>query len=85
MELEVLEGAELLLKKFKPIILFETVMDFEVFRKSPIRKNTEDLLRSLNYEIFRLSPEKAPEKTTYPNFSDNSLAIPIEESESFLK
>lgn len=77
MELEVLRGAQGILRKFKPIVFFETFMDFEVYRNAPIRKDASDLLLELGYELYRVADDGELLKVSYPNFSHNTLALPI--------
>lgn len=76
MELEVLTGAKELIRKFRPKIIYETMMDFELYRKAPIRKLTEDFLRENGYELFRVTEKEGAVPVTYPHFSLNTLALP---------
>ncbi len=76
METEVLEGARKALQKFRPKVVFETLMDFEAIRKRPIRKEAEAFFLSLNYQIYDILDDGSIRKTSYPNFGLNSLALP---------
>ncbi|MCO6431348.1 MAG: FkbM family methyltransferase [Deltaproteobacteria bacterium] len=73
MELEVLMGAEGLLERDRPVIVFETLIDD--FDKAKI-KRTEELLRSHGYLLFGMHFErKKMTPTTFPYFQEDTLAI----------
>jgi FkbM family methyltransferase len=76
MELEVLTGARQLIRRFRPKIFFETILDFETFRGRPIRQLSERLLRDLGYRLFKISADGNLEPVVYPHFSQNTLALP---------
>jgi FkbM family methyltransferase len=77
MEWEVLSGARNLIRKFRPKIFFESLMDFETFRGVPIRKLTAELLAGLGYELYSVSSDGSLKAVAYPDFSANTLALPV--------
>ena len=81
MELEVLMGADALLKRDKPVILFETLL--ENFNHEKIKK-LEEYLRSLDYLILGIDPDTGMlTQVGYPNFGSDSLAITRSQLEEF--
>jgi len=73
MELEVLNGAQETLKKDRPFVLVETLMDFD--GPSQRRLQLEKNLKGLDYQLYgvtlsNLSP------VCYPDFPANCFAIP---------
>jgi len=82
METEVLEGARQVISRFRPKIVFETLMDFETILGRPIRQEAETLLKSLGYEIYEILDDGSIRKTAYPHFGLNSLALPVNDAGS---
>ena len=76
MEWEMLSGSQETLKRHRPLILFETRLEFEIGRGIPVLKMTEDLLNSFDYDLYRIDDTGGITKTQYPLFSPNTLAIP---------
>ena len=76
MELEVLKGATETLKQHRPLIAFETAMEFEAIRRIPIRKQTEMLLSNYDYQLYSIEKGWPLQEIAYPNFTANTLAIP---------
>lgn len=76
MEIEVLRGAQEILGKFRPKVFMESLMDFEGYRKSPVRKAAADLLLGLGYKLFQVTDTGALKPVEYPNFSHNTLGVP---------
>jgi FkbM family methyltransferase len=52
MELPVLRGAQEILKRDRPIVLYETRIEFEQAAEAPIFSIIADLLRGLGYSLF---------------------------------
>lgn len=78
MEFEVLKGGEKTLRRYRPVILLETLMEFETHRNAPVRKHALEFLRSLDYRLVTPSASLSP--VTYPQLSANTLAVPNEYS-----
>lgn len=77
MELEVLRGADQILARFSPTILFESIMEFEVFRRRPVRKEIEEFLTSRGYRLFSVGPSGETQPVRYPHFTQNTLAMKV--------
>ncbi len=75
MEFEVLSGARRLLEAHRPTIFYETLMDFEAYRKEKVRQRAADLLLGLGYRLYRVIPNEGISEVRYPHFSANTLAI----------
>lgn len=73
MELEVLQGAAALIARFRPLIAFEAMMEFEASRGKTIRRETEALLRSWGY---RLEDAVTLAAVAYPRLPAMVLARP---------
>lgn len=78
MEGEVLRGGEKLLRRFRPVILFESLLEFERHVGKPIRRHTQDWLLGLGYELYKIRSDGSLTVTRYPDLSANTLAIPRE-------
>ena len=76
MEYEVIKGGMRTWEALKPILYYETLPAFEAFRKQPVFKWIEDLLKPLGYSFFRIEGGGALIPTAYPDLSANTLAIP---------
>ncbi|MCI0340531.1 MAG: FkbM family methyltransferase [Planctomycetales bacterium] len=75
MELEVLQGGLETLRRHRPVVVFETLMEFERHRGAPVRRLTEDLLRGLGYRLYRIEPDRHDREVRYPDFATNTLAL----------
>jgi hypothetical protein len=51
-------------------------MDFEVFRGKPIRREAEEFLKKLGYQLYTVVPGEPLRPATYPNLAANTLALP---------
>jgi FkbM family methyltransferase len=74
MEYEVLKGSIETIRKYKPIIYYETRLEFEMGRKRKVLFELEKLLISLGYELFSFKKNKL-EIVSYPNYKSNTIAI----------
>ncbi len=77
MEIEVLLGARATLARFRPVIVFESLLEFEAIRNRAIRKEVEDLLLGLGYEILGIADSGPQLPARYPSLPANCLALPI--------
>lgn len=73
LELDVLDGAMKILQKYRPNILFEISISNEEQKKSA--QELEKKLRSLGYQVLRISRDFDLLPTTYPNFSESLVAM----------
>jgi FkbM family methyltransferase len=71
-ELEVLEGAEEVLRRDLPALFYESLV--EHFAVEKLRR-IEDLLVGLGYDLFRLTKDLKLVPTRYPYYHSNTLAI----------
>lgn len=76
MELEVFRGGKETLTRYRPVLLFESLMDFEKYRRAPIRKELVTFLRGLNYQLFRLDAKGRRSPVDYPYLTEATLALP---------
>lgn len=77
MEYEVLCGAKNCLRQYRPVIFFESLMEFESYRGKPVLKHLSTYLRELGYEFFEISPKGKRTPVDYPYFSSSTLAVPV--------
>lgn len=75
MELEVIMGGLETLKKIKPIIYFETRIEFEEIRNQKVLLEIENALTKLGYNLYSTGPKNKLENVQYPNFKANALAV----------
>jgi len=75
MELEAMQGGLQTLTKFKPILLYETLIEVEKNRGRKVLFEIENLLNSLGYQIYGLTKRGAKIPTSYPHYESNSVAI----------
>lgn len=76
MELEVFKGGKETLTRYRPVLLFESLMDFETYRNAPIRKELVSFLKSLGYELYRLDAKGRKASVDYPNLTEVTLGLP---------
>lgn len=76
MELEVLKGSLETLRKFRPIVLFETMEIFRQSRGFDIFLEMENLLKSLNYKLYDLTEAHSLVEVHSGTLPDNTLALP---------
>jgi FkbM family methyltransferase len=76
MELEVLKGSQETLKKFRPIVLFETMELFRESRGFDIFLEMENLLRGLNYKLYDLTEARELAEVHSDSLPDNTIALP---------
>jgi FkbM family methyltransferase len=76
MEYEVITGGMSTWKKYRPVIYYETLKEFEVYRKKPVFKYIEDLLSGLGYAFYKIREDSSFVTTLYPDLSTNTLALP---------
>ncbi len=76
MELEVFKGGKETLVRYRPVLLFESLMDFENYRKAPVRKDLVFFLRGLKYDLYRLDANGRRAPVDYPHLAEVTLAIP---------
>ena len=76
MELEVFKGGKETLTRYRPVLLFESLMDFEKYRKAPVRKELVAYLHSLKYHLFRLDAKGRRSPVDYPYLAEITLALP---------
>jgi FkbM family methyltransferase len=76
MEGEVLRGAEKTLAKYRPEILFETLMEFEAIRGEKVREETLAWLKQRNYRIHALGENGELREAVYPHLPEMCLATP---------
>lgn len=76
MELEVFKGGQETLARYRPVLLFESLMDFESYRRAPVRKELVAFLRGLNYALYRLDAKGRRAPVDYPHLSEVTLALP---------
>lgn len=77
MEGEVLRGAAKTLQRYRPVILFESLMEFEQYRGTPVRKELALFLKGLGYQLFQYTPGGKRVPTDYPYLSENTVAVPF--------
>lgn len=80
MEYEVLKGGENTIREHRPVIIFETSMEFEKTASIPIRKLAQELLLASNYHLFDISRDGSLSEISYPHFKQNTLALPVKGS-----
>ena len=85
MELNVIRGGIDSIKKFKPILYYETLLGFEKIKNKELFKPIEDMLISIGYELYMLTKEKRIIPTRYPKYSGNTLAIPKDKAKNNIK
>lgn len=76
MELEVLKGSQQTLKKFRPIVLFETMEIFRGARGFDIFLEMENLLKGLNYRLYDLTEARELVEVHSDSLPDNTIALP---------
>ena len=76
MEYEVIKGGMKTWEKHLPILYYETLKEFEAYRKEPVFKYIEDLLGGLGYTFYKLETGFSITQTKYPDLSNNTLALP---------
>jgi FkbM family methyltransferase len=76
MEYEVIKGGMKTWEKHHPVFYYETIKEFETFRKKPVIKYIEDLLTGLGYIFYKVQPDASFIQTKYPDISSNTLALP---------
>jgi|WetSurMetagenome_2_1015567.scaffolds.fasta_scaffold92328_4 FkbM family methyltransferase len=76
MEYEVISGGMETWKKFHPVIYYESLKEFEIFRNKPVFKYIEDLLTGLGYTFHKINADFSFTQTKYPALSSNTLALP---------
>lgn len=76
MEYEVLKGSQKTLRQHRPVVLFESLMEFEQYRKKRVRKMAGELLADLGYELFAVTGPTRRERVSYPYFASYTLALP---------
>lgn len=75
MEYEVLLGGVESWRRFRPVIYFETMRDYEKERGLPLFEQIESLLTDLGYQLFSLEGDRQI-PVTAKTFATNTLAIP---------
>ena len=73
MEWDVLKGAEKLLRRFHPVVLFET-FPFGGEGNNSTKLSTE-FLTALGYRLYRADTQRPLVATAYPHLSSNTIAI----------
>lgn len=76
MEYEVIKGGMKTWEKHRPVLYYETLKEFENYRKEPVCKYIQDLLERLGYTFFKLETDFSLTPTRYPDLSNNTLALP---------
>ncbi len=76
MEYEVITGGMETWGKYHPVMYYETLKEFEAFRKKPVFKYIEDLLSGLGYAFYKIKADSSFIQTRYPDLSINTLALP---------
>lgn len=76
MELEVIRGGARTWANYRPVLYYETLLNFEAQRGRPLFRPVEELLGALGYTFYRVGPGGSIRPTRYPNLSDNTLALP---------
>lgn len=74
LELSIFKGGLKTLKKHRPKIFFETTLWNEDQKKAA--KEIEQILRSIGYELFRMTVSDGLVAVSFPNFGENTIAIP---------
>ncbi len=77
MELEVLLGGKETWAKIQPIFYYETIKRFENMRKRKLFLEIEEFLKGYGYEFYKVLPGGEIEETSYPDLTENTLAIPL--------
>jgi FkbM family methyltransferase len=80
MEYEVIKGGINTWRKFRPVLYYETLKAFEEYRTIPVFKLIEQLFLAENYTFFRIDGPNIITPASYPNLSDNTLAVPCEKA-----
>lgn len=81
-ELEVMKGSLKTIRKYRPLIYYETRLEFKKIRNRKILLEIDRILTTLNYKLFYLKKDKLI-KTKYPEYKSNTLAIPKEKINCF--
>jgi FkbM family methyltransferase len=76
MEYEVIKGGMKTWEKHLPILYYETLKEFEAYRKEPVFKYIENMLGGLGYTFYKLENDISITQTKYPDLSNNTLALP---------
>ena len=76
MEYEVIKGGMKTWEKHLPILYYETLKEFEAYRKEPVFKYIEEMLGGLGYTFYKLENNLSIIRTKYPDLSNNTLALP---------
>lgn len=76
MELEVLRGAESVLRRCRPVLYFETLAAFAEVRGFDIFGEIERLLLGCGYQLFKVDGEAGLRQTTSADLSANTVALP---------
>jgi hypothetical protein len=63
-------------EKHLPILYYETLKEFEAYRKEPVFKYIEEMLGGLGYTFYKLENNLSIIRTKYPDLSNNTLALP---------
>jgi FkbM family methyltransferase len=76
MEYEVIMGGMKTWEKHLPVLYYETLKEFEAYRKQPVFKFIEETLGGLGYTFYKLENDLSITQTKYPDLSNNTLALP---------
>lgn len=76
MEYEVIKGGLETWKKFKPVLYYETLADFEKFRGIPVFRLIEEMLKPIGYSFYKVEGRGTLRPAAYPDLSANTLAVP---------
>jgi len=76
MEFEVFQGAKATLRKFRPILYFETFMSLVEIRWATIFQEIEQLLAEYHYTLYKVDADANLSETTSADLSQNTLALP---------
>jgi FkbM family methyltransferase len=76
MEYEVIMGALGTIERFRPVIYYESLKVFEEYRKMPVFRLIQETLSRFGYMFYRCDENFSFAGAAYPDYSDNTLAVP---------
>jgi FkbM family methyltransferase len=77
MEYEVLRGGRETWRKFRPVLYFETLREFEAIRGFAVLSHIEHFLTSVGYSLHRPDDDGGLVRATATNWGANTAALPV--------
>jgi FkbM family methyltransferase len=71
-------------KRFRPILYYRSLKKYEDSMEVPVFMEIQGLLEPLDYSFFKFNNKNMFETVSYPDFSENTIALPKEKVERLI-